>query len=108
MTEDHRDTIQLVMDLLRENGLIVLALVALMWQVWMTNTTCREEATRWRTVIDGMRQSIVARDTETRELSVKWLDVLVSVRESMAHNAMIAEQALQIMKDQAPKNGAMR
>lgn len=108
MTEEHRDTLQLVMDLIRENGLIVLALFALMWQVWMTNTTCREEASRWRAVIDGMRQSIVARDTEQREMSAKWLDVLVAVRENMAHNAGVAEQAVQIMKDQAPKSGAMR
>jgi hypothetical protein len=108
MTQDTRDTVQLILDLIRENGLIVLALFALMWQVWMTNTTCREEAARWRMVIDGMRQSIVARDTEHRETAARWLDVIVSVRENMAQNTRIAEQAVQLMRDQTQKNGAMR
>jgi type VI protein secretion system component VasK len=85
--QERFDTLTLALQIIRENGLIVLALFALMWQVWMTNTTAQAEAARWRDVIDAFRAAEVARDKEYQERSTKWLETLVSMREAISSDA---------------------
>jgi hypothetical protein len=92
--QERFDTLTLALQIIRENGLIVLALFALMWQVWMTNTTAQAEALRWRTVIDSFRQAEVERDRAHVEQSQRWLEAMVSMRETLANNAQIARDVV--------------
>lgn len=96
------DAVQLVLEIIRENGLIVLALGALIWQVWMTNTTCRQEAERWRAVIDSMRTAQIERDNYERAVNKSWLDTMVSMREAVSRNGEIAREAVARMKCMEP------
>jgi hypothetical protein len=80
MTEQMRermDTAQLVLEILREHGLVVVALAALVWQVWFTAEMQLQNQDRWRVVIDGFRDELRSmRESRTdyvKELSDRML-----------------------------------
>ncbi len=108
MTEEMRermDTLDLVLTIIRENGLIVLAIAALMWQVWITVGAQMSESKAWRDVVDSFRTEQRANRDLQMTQSQKWLEEIVAMRESMVRNGDIAKQALEMAKSCSARPG---
>jgi hypothetical protein len=71
------------MQLVRENGLIVLALVALMWQVWFASTNAREQQIGWRATIDTMQKNALEEQRQRSENIQKLTEAMVKIYEVM-------------------------
>ena len=77
------------LELVREHGLIVLALIALMWQVYFLGTLAKEQQERWRAEILSIQAS-VSEDQKSRNDNVaKLVEVLVSMREIVRTTQMV-------------------
>jgi hypothetical protein len=84
---------EIVLELLREHGLVVLALLALVWQVWFLGEMARSENAVWRKVIDEMRVEM-RDDREARARAIEeWLPAISLSRDA----AMRTEQLMQMI-----------
>jgi hypothetical protein len=86
-TRERLDALQLVLEIIRENGLIVIALAALVWQVWFTGQLQIHNQDRWRTVVDGFRDEIKS-DRDTRTLLVRDMVDRISALEARCQGVM--------------------
>jgi hypothetical protein len=77
------DLLSILVLVLREHGLIVLALGALVWQVWWLGSLAREQQVGWRATIHDLTEEIQICRAHQAEANIRTVTFIASVQEIM-------------------------
>lgn len=69
--------------LVREHGLIVLALFALMWQAWFVSTNAQIQQAAWRATVNDTQRAIMDDQRQRTENLQKLTEALSKIYETM-------------------------
>ena len=91
-TEKPRTVLELLLLIVRENGLIVLALLSLGWQAYVLVQYSSMQQEGWRTTVDGLKTEVV----QNRQLMVEALSQLTT---TLVRHEEISRTSQKILAD---------
>lgn len=83
------ETVTAGLQLVKDNGLIVLALLALMWQVWFVSSSAKDQQNDWRMTINTMQANILEEQKQRNENIQKLTEAMVKVYEVMRTTQLV-------------------